>query len=46
MALNGQLSDAMMVGLMAFAGLRPGEAVALQVQDVDVKSDASKYGER
>ena len=30
MALNGQLSDAMMVELMAFAGLRPGEVVALQ----------------
>ncbi len=38
MALKGELSDAMMVELMAFAGLRPGEVVALQVQDVDVKS--------
>ena len=33
---SGQLSDAVMIELMAYAGLRPGEAVALQVGDVDL----------
>jgi integrase len=35
---SGQLSDSMMIELMAYAGLRPGEAVALQVGDVDIAS--------
>lgn len=33
---TGNLSDAVMIELMAYAGLRPGEAVALQVSHVDL----------
>lgn len=33
---SGLLSDAVMIELMAYAGLRPGEAVALQVGHVDL----------
>lgn len=33
---SGHLSDAVMIELMAYAGLRPGEAVALQVGHVDI----------
>jgi len=36
-SIRGQLSDAVMVELMAYSGLRPGEAVALQIQHVDLK---------
>ena len=36
--VTGRVSDAMMIELMAFAGLRPGEVVALQVQHVDLPS--------
>lgn len=35
-SIGGKLSDPMMVELMAFAGLRPGEVVALRAQDVDL----------
>lgn len=35
-AVTGRRADALMIELMAFAGLRPGEVVALQVQHVDV----------
>ena len=35
---TGRVADAMMIELMAFAGLRPGEVVALQVQHVDLPS--------
>jgi integrase len=34
--LTGRDADALMIELMAFAGLRPGEVVALQVQHVDI----------
>ena len=37
-SIRGQLSDAVMVELMAYSGLRPGEAVALQIQHVDLKA--------
>lgn len=33
---TGRAADAMMIELMAFAGLRPGEVVALQIQHVDL----------
>ena len=36
--VTGRIADAMMIELMAFAGLRPGEVVALQVQHVDLPS--------
>lgn len=36
--VTGRIPDAMMIELMAFAGLRPGEVVALQVQHVDLPS--------
>jgi integrase len=36
--VTGRAADAMMIELMAFAGLRPGEVVALQVQHVDLPS--------
>jgi len=33
---TGRVADAMMIELMAFAGLRPGEVVALQIKHVDL----------
>jgi integrase len=35
-AVTGRLDDEVMIELMAYAGLRPGEVVALQVGDVDL----------
>lgn len=35
-SITGRRSDSVMIELMAFAGLRPGEVVALQVQHLDL----------
>jgi integrase len=35
-AVTGRMDDEVMVQLMAFTGLRPGEVIALQVRDVDL----------
>lgn len=37
-SVTGRLDDEVLVELMAYAGLRPGEVVALQVGDVDLRA--------